>query len=105
MAAVRTPTTNRSEAAIDLGVALGVVLVSLRCVPLLTTVFRNLSALAAVFLLAAFQFAAEGLVPLILMASRGERFSDYGFHWRNLGQSIVLAVCLVVAYDQSGDDS
>ena len=58
-----------------------------------------MSALAAVFILAAFQFAAEGLVPLILMAIRGERFSDYGFNWRNLGKSIALAVCLVVAYD------
>jgi hypothetical protein len=96
---VRTPTTNRSEAAIDFGVALGVVLASLRCVPLLTTVFPHLSALAAVFLLAAFQFAAEGLVPLILMAVRGERFSDYGFNLRNLAKSIALAVCLVVAYD------
>lgn len=96
---MRTPTTNRSEAAIDFGVALGVVLVSLRCIPLLTAVFQHLSALAAAFILAAFQFAAEGLVPLILMAIRGERFSDYGFNWRNLGKSIALAVCLVVAYD------
>jgi|CZKR01.1.fsa_nt_gi hypothetical protein len=96
---MRTPTTNRRDAAIDFGVALGVVLVSLRCIPLLTAVFRHLSAPAAVFILAAFQFAAEGLVPLILMAIRGERFSDYGFNWRNLGRSIALAVCLVVAYD------
>ncbi|MGA9808763.1 MAG: hypothetical protein WBQ56_13865 [Candidatus Sulfotelmatobacter sp.] len=94
-----TLTTNRREAAIDFGVALGVVLVSLLCIPALTAVFRHLSALAAVLILAAFQFASEGLVPLILMAIRGERFSDYGFNWRNLGKSIALAVCLVAAYD------
>jgi hypothetical protein len=73
--------------------------VSLRCIPSLTAVFRHLSNLAAVLVLAAFQFASEGLVPLILMAIHGERFSDYGFNWRNLGKSIALAVCLVVAYD------
>lgn len=72
---------------------------SVRCIPLLTAVFRHLSAPAAVFTLAAFQFAAEGLVPLALMAIRGDRFSDYGFNWRNFGKSITLAVCLVVAYD------
>ena len=33
------------------------------------------------------------------MAIRGERFSDYGFNWRNLGKSIALAVCVVVVYD------
>jgi len=73
--------------------------VSLRCLPALTAVFRHLSTLAAVLLLAAFQFASEGLAPLILMAIRSERFSDYGFHWRNLGKSVALAVCLMVAYD------
>ena len=96
---MKTLTTNRRESAIDLGVALGVVLVSLRCIPALTAVFRHLSTLAAVLMLAAFQFGSEGLVPLILMALRGERFSDYGFNRRNLGKSIALAVCLVVAYD------
>jgi hypothetical protein len=96
---MRTLTTNRREAAFDFGVALGVVLVSLRYIPALTAVFRHLSALAAVLILAAFQFAAEGLVPLILMAIRGERFSDYGFNWRNLGKSIAFAACLVVVYD------
>jgi hypothetical protein len=99
VAARRTPTANRRQAAIDSGVALGVVLVSLACTPALTPVFRRLNALAAVLAFAAFRFAAEGLAPLILIAIRRERFSDYGFKWRKIGNSLALAMFLIVVYD------
>jgi hypothetical protein len=93
------PTANRREAAIDLGVALGIVLLSLACMPTLTPVFRRVTGLAAVLVLTAFQFASEGLAPLILIAIRGERFSDYGFNWRKVGNSIALALLLAAVYD------
>jgi hypothetical protein len=95
----RAPATNRREAAIDLGVAVAVVLVTLALTPALIRVYRRHSGLAAVLVLAAFQFSAEGLVPLILMAIHRERFSDYGFHWRNIGKSVALAVLLAAVYD------
>jgi hypothetical protein len=94
-----TPTTTRREAAIDFGIALGVVIASLACTPALTPVFRRLSALPAVLALAAFQFTAEGLAPLILIAIRRECISDYGFNRRKVGKSIALATFLVVVYD------
>jgi hypothetical protein len=96
---LRTATTNRREAAIDCGVALAVVLVSLASLPMLTPVFRRLTGLAFVLVLAAFQFSSEGLVPLILIAIRRERFSDYGFTWLKVGNSIALAVLLAAVYD------
>ena len=72
---------------------------SLACTPALIPVFRGLTGFAAVVALAVFQFAAEGLVPLIIIVVRGEHFSDYGFKWRKLGNSIALAMFLVVIYD------
>jgi hypothetical protein len=75
------------------------VLVSLACTPALTPVLRRLSVFAGVLALAAFQFAAEGLVPLILIAVRRERLSDYGFSLQNIGKSIALGVFLTVIYD------
>jgi hypothetical protein len=91
--------TNRRTAAIDFGIALGVVLVSLACTPVLTPVFRRMRGLAFVLALAAFQFSSEGLVPMVLIAVHRERLSDYGFNWRKLGNSIALAVLLAIAYD------
>lgn len=91
--------TSRREAAIDLGVALGVVLVSLACTPMLNPALRRITGLPFVLALAVFQFAAEGLAPLIRIAIRRERFSDFGFKWHKLGNSIALAVVLVLIYD------
>jgi len=93
------PSTNRCKAAVDFGVALAVVLLSLVCIPTLTPVFRRLTGFAAVLVLAAFQFASEGLVPLILIFIRHERFSDYGFNWHKLGNSVAMAVFLTIVYD------
>jgi hypothetical protein len=94
-----TAMTKRQEAAIDLGVALAVVLVSLICTPALTPLFRRMSGLGFVLTLAAFQFSSEGLVPIILIAVRHEHFSDYRFSRRNLISSIVVAVLLALLYD------
>jgi hypothetical protein len=96
---LKPPTAARRDTAIDFGVALAVVLVSLACTPMLTPVLRRLTGLAAVLVLAAFQFSSEGLVPLVLIAIRRERLSDYGFSWRNIGNSIALAVFLAAVYD------
>lgn len=91
--------TDRRQATVDLALAVGVVLASLVCTPTLTPVFRRLSGLTFVLALAAFQFSAEGLVPLILIAARRERFADYGFQWQKIGNSMGLALLLVIAYD------
>jgi hypothetical protein len=52
-----------------------------------------------VFAAASYQFACEGLVPLLIMAIRRERFSDYGFTARNAAKSIALALVLAAIYD------
>jgi hypothetical protein len=96
---LKISTSSRANAAIDLGVTLAVALMSLVFLRMLTPVFRGLTGLAFVLGLAAFQFSSEGLVPLILMAIRRERFSDYGFHWRKVGYSLALAVLLAAVYD------
>lgn len=96
---MKPPERNRWEAAIDFSLALIVVLASIPCIPALTFAYRRLNGVTAVLALATFQFATEGLVPLILIAIRRERFSDYGFHGRNIGNSIRLAAILAVVYD------
>ena len=58
-----------------------------------------MSGLTRVVLLAAFQFTAEGLVPLLLIAVRRERLSGFGFTSRNAGKSVAFAVLLAAAYD------
>lgn len=91
--------TNRRDAGIDLGVALAFMVVSLAVTPVLTPVFRQLSGIVFVITLAVFQFASEGLAPLILMVARRERFADFGFTWRKAGTSVALALLLAVIYD------
>jgi hypothetical protein len=90
---------NRREATIDFAAVLVVVLVSIPCIPALTPAYRRLNGITAVLALATLQFATEGLVPLILIAIRQERLSDYGFSGRNIGNSIMLAILLAVTYD------
>ncbi len=87
------------RAAIDLAVSVGVVLISLICTPALIPILRRLTGLSFVLALAAFQFSAEGLVPLIVIAIRRERFSDFGLNRLNLSRSIALAVLLAIVYD------
>jgi hypothetical protein len=93
------PPLARSKALIDLILAVGVVLVSLPWASPSNSLFRGKSGLTAVLMLAAYQFAAEGLVPLVLIAIRGERLSSYGFTSRNAGASLALAVIFAVAND------
>ncbi len=89
----------RSKAVTDLILAVGVVLVSLPWASPSNSLFRRMSGLTAVLALAGFQFTVEGLVPLLLIVARGERFSDYGFTSRNAGKSVAFAVMLAAAYD------
>jgi hypothetical protein len=89
----------RSKALLDLVLAVGVVLLSLPWASPSSALFRGQTGLAAVLLLAAYQFAAEGLVPLLLITFRGERFSDFGFTSPNAGRSLALAVIFALAND------
>ena len=72
------PPPARSKALIDLILAVGVVLVSL---PWASPTHSPVSAHEwphGVLMLAAFQFTAEGLVPLLLIAIHRERLSGFG---------------------------
>ena len=89
----------RRSAAIDFALSVGVVLASIPLASALTPIFRRASGLAAVLALASFQFGAEGMLPLILITLRRERFSDYGFTRCNAGKSIAMALILVAAND------
>ncbi len=82
----------RRRAAMDLAFSVAVVLASLICAPSLIPLWRHLTGVSFALALAAFQFSAEGLVPLIITAIRRERFSDFGFNRLNLGRSVGLAV-------------
>lgn len=93
------PSLVSSEALTDLVLAVGVVLVSLFWASPSHSPFRRMSGLTGVLMLAAFQFTAEGLVPLLLIAVRRERLSNFGFTSRNAGKSVAFAVVLAVAYD------
>lgn len=89
----------RSQAFTDLVFAAGVVCVSLPWASPSKSSFRYMSGLTAVLMLAAFQFAVEGLVPLLLIAVRRERLSAYGFTMRNAGKCVAFAVMFAAAYD------
>jgi hypothetical protein len=89
-----TKPVDRRAAILDLILAAGVVLLSLPWASPSTSPFRHMHGIAAVLVLAGFQFSVEGLVPLLLIAARHERLSDYGFTLRNLGRSVFLAAVL-----------
>jgi hypothetical protein len=93
------PPTSPSQALTDLILAVGVVLVSIVWASPSHSPFRHVSGLTGVLMLAAFQFTAEGLVPLLLIAVRRERLSGFGFTSRNLGKSVAFAVMLAAVYD------
>ena len=90
---------SRRSAAIDLALTAGVVLASIPLASSLTPIFRRSSGLPAVLALASLQFGAEGVIPLILITLRRERFSDYGFTKCNAGKSIVTGVILTAVND------
>ena len=91
--------TNRYPAALDLGIAVGFFFVCYLSQPLLDPFLRHGRGLAMAFATAAYQFAFEGLAPLIIMAIRHEHFSDYGFTSRGAARSLALAVALAILYD------
>jgi hypothetical protein len=93
------PPLARSKALTDLILAVGVVLVSLPWASPSHSPFRHMSGLTGVLMLAAFQFTAEGLVPLLIIAVRRERLSGFGFTSRNAGKSVAFGVMLAAAYD------
>jgi len=93
------PPLARSKAITDLVLAVGFVLVSLPWASPSNSLFRRSSGLTTLLMLAAFQFTAEGLVPLVIIAARRERFSDYGLTLRNAGKSLALGVMLAAAND------
>lgn len=90
---------NRRSAAIDFALTIGVVLASIPLASALTPLFRRASGLAAALALASLQFGTEGMLPLILITLRRERFSDYGFTRHNAGKSIVTALILAAVND------
>jgi len=93
------PPLARSKAIGDLVLAVGVVLVSLPWASPSNSLLRRWSGLTALLLLAAFQFTVEGLVPLLLIATRRERLSSFGFTRRNAGKSLALGVVFAAAND------
>lgn len=95
----RAASITRSAALADLILALGFVLVCIPWASPANFVFRDLSGFNGVLKLAAFQFMAEGLIPLVLMLARHERLSDYRFTLRNSGSSLVFALILVIVND------
>ena len=90
---------NRHAAAIDLAIALAFFLGCSAALPLLDPILRHGRGVGMVFAAAGYQFACEGLVLLLIMAIRHERFSDYGFTARNTAKSIALALVLTAIYD------
>jgi hypothetical protein len=93
------PPLARSKAFTDLILTVGLVLVSISWASPSNSLFRRTSGLTAVLMLAAFQFTAEGLVPLLLIVTRHERLSGYGFTLRNTGKSVAFGVMFAAAYD------
>ncbi len=92
-------TLSRRAAAVDLALVLGVALASLRWASPANSPFKNMHGMAAVLALAAFQFTVEGLVPLLLVVIRREKFSDFGLTLGKAGKSISLAIALAALYD------
>ena len=90
---------NRHAAAIDLSVALAFFLACSVGEPALDTLLRQGRGLVGVLALAGYQFACEGLAPLLIMIVRHERLSSYGITRRKAGKSVALALALAGIYD------
>ncbi len=89
----------RRAAAIDLATVVVFFFVCYLSVPVMDPLLRRGTGLAMAFALAAYQFTFEGVAPLVIMAVRRERFSDYGFTRRNAGKSLLLGLLLAVIYN------
>jgi hypothetical protein len=88
-----------SAAAIDLSVAIAFFLACSAVEPALDPVLRQGRGLSGVLALAGYQFACEGLAPLVIMIVRRERLSSYGIVRRNAGKSIALGLALAALND------
>src|ERR1019366_1663752 len=92
-------TATRSSAAVDLAIVVSVTLICGFSIPAITPAFKRLGGMREVFALALFQFTAEGLAVLLLMAVRRERLSNYGFSSRGVLKSVAIAVLFAIIYD------
>jgi hypothetical protein len=92
-------TATRSSAAVDLAIAVSVTLICGFSIPAITPALKRLGGMREVFALAMFQFTAEGLAVLLLMAIRRERLSNYGFSSRGVLKSVAIAVLFAIIYD------
>jgi len=92
-------TATRSSAAVDLAIAVSVTLICGFNIPAITPALRRLGGMREVFALAMFQFTAEGLAVLLLIAIRRERLSNYGFSSRGVLKSVAIALLFAIIYD------
>ena len=90
---------NRRAAAIDFSVVVAFFLACSAVEPALDSVLRQGRGLAGILALAGYQFACEGLAPLLIMIIRHERPSNYGLERRNAGKSLALGVALAAIYN------
>jgi hypothetical protein len=97
--AARDALGSRRAAAIDLAVVIAFFLACSAVEPVLDPRLRQGRGLAGVLVLAAYQFACEGVAPLAIMIARRERLSRYGFTRRNVGRSVALGLALAAFND------
>jgi hypothetical protein len=90
---------NRRTAVTDLVIAMAFFAVCYAVESALDPFLRHGRGLLMVFALATYQFMFEGAALLLIMKIRHERFSDYGFTWRNASKSVALALVLTAIYD------
>ena len=90
---------SRHAAAIDLSIAIAFFLACSAVEPVLDPRLRQGRGLAGVLTLAAYQFACEGLAPVLILIARRERLSRYGFTRRNVGKSVALGLALAAIND------
>jgi len=84
---------------IDLSIAIAVFLACSTVEPALDPRLRQGQGLAGVLVLAAYQFACEGLAPLLILIAHRERLSRYGFTRHNVGKSLALGLALAALND------
>lgn len=92
-------TGTRSSAVVDLAIAVSVSLICGFSIPAITPAFKRLGGMREVFALALFQFTAEGLAVLLLLAIRREYLSNYGFSSRGVLKSVAIAMLFAMIYD------
>ena len=93
------PSADRRAAAADLGLVIAFFLACSVAEPVLDARLRQGRGLAGVLALAGYQFACEGLAPLLIMIARRERLSGYGLTRRSVGRSVDLGLALAALND------